>query len=288
MLVKAIRGVARGLILADERHGQILARLDAIEQTRSTLPRALTGTADARERILSLAKLLQPHAAAGQDKVRVGRKGDGGYVMISDFKDIGGALSFGVGDDISWDLDIAARGIQVHQFDHSIDAPPETHSSIVFHRTKVQGLPNGEGETLESILANTAVDPTRDWILKIDIEDDEWAVFDATPDAALRRLKQIVCEFHNFQYVAIDQQRYERCLSVLRKLVRLFDVVHVHANNHSPMVMIGGVPFPDVIEVTFASREHYKFHVTDEIFPTPLDSPNKSTVEDYFLGRFAF
>ena len=62
-----------------------------------------------------------PRKRLDSTKIRLGRNFDGGYVLLDDFADVGAALSLGINDDASWDLDIAQRNIPVQQFDHTID-----------------------------------------------------------------------------------------------------------------------------------------------------------------------
>jgi hypothetical protein len=56
--------------------------------------------------ILALPRNFSPQTAIGYSKIRVGRDGDGCYVMVDDFKDITAAFSFGIGNDASRDLAI--------------------------------------------------------------------------------------------------------------------------------------------------------------------------------------
>jgi hypothetical protein len=65
-------------------------------------------------------------------------------------------------------------------------------------------------------------------------------------------------------------------------------VVHVHANAIGGALLIGGVPFPNVLEVAFASRRHYTLEETDELFPTALDAANDPRLPDLHLGPFKF
>jgi hypothetical protein len=44
--------------------------------------------------------------------------------MIDDFGGVRAALSIGIGEEISWDMDMGRRGVVVFQFDHTIDAAP--------------------------------------------------------------------------------------------------------------------------------------------------------------------
>lgn len=207
--------------------------------------------------------------------------------MIDDFVGIRAALSFGIEANASWDEEIAAQGVTVHQYDHTIDAPPVLNDRLVFNKTKITPEDEPGGRCIPSILSEIGESEAASVILKIDIEFDEWAVFDATPADELAKFSQIVCEFHCFSFVE-DNGHFRRFLRVLAKLDELFATVHVHANNYGPMMLIGGVPFPQVLEVSFASRQRYQFAPSDELFPTPLDEPNRPDVPDYALGAFRF
>jgi len=66
--------------------------------------------------IKDMMALRQPQSIVGFEKIRVGGANDGGYVKVDNFERIKTALSIGVGLDISWDLSIAKRGVQVLQF----------------------------------------------------------------------------------------------------------------------------------------------------------------------------
>jgi len=87
---------------------------------------------------------------------------------------------------------------------------------------------------------------------------------------------------------ALDDDWFERALSALSKLNEKFAVVHVHANNYRPLLAIGNVLFPEVLEVTYASRAKYTFTDCDDVFPGPLDSPNWPAAADYGLGKFVY
>ncbi len=68
--------------------------------------------------IRELYDLVRPLGLPGLRKIRVGNPlGDGGYVMVDDFDGITAALSLGIGRDISWDLQMAGMGVEIHQFD---------------------------------------------------------------------------------------------------------------------------------------------------------------------------
>jgi hypothetical protein len=237
-------------------------------------------------RIRTLARLLKPQRALGYTKVRTGGRNDGGYVCLDDFADTSAALSFGIGHEISWDLDMAGRGITVFQYDHTIVAPPAAHPNFRFFRERVTAE-DGDAASIPAILARHEISKPGSAILKIDVEGDEWPIFAALPEDQFRCVSQIICEFHDF-WNAANRDWFERAEIVLRKLNKSFAVVHVHANNYAPMLIAGTAAFPNVLEVTFASRARYSFTETDEEFPNGLDRPNDKDQPDYFLSRFHY
>lgn len=249
--------------------------------------RALAFSRPARDRILTLARLLTPQQAVGKRKIRVGSAEDGGYICLDDFEGLREAFSLGIGMRDDWGTAVAEKGVAVHQFDHTVDAPAPTNDRCHFHKSKIVPIKTTAAtEDLGSLLTRYAA-PTSSPILKMDIEGDEWAVLAAATDRTLRRFSQIIIEFHYMSSAAKDG-RYGQALSALQRLDKNFAVVHVHGNNTVPWVPIGNVPFPETLEVTYANRERYELKKSDEVFPTPLDAPNDRARCDMYLGRFDF
>jgi hypothetical protein len=249
--------------------------------------RFLTNCPVAIERICSLAALLRPQQAQGIRKVRVGGPHDGGYVCLEDFGDIEAAISLGTGQDVSWDAELADRGLIVYQYDHTVPGPPTTHANFRFNRRRLGADADDATETIASVLSLGHLARPSSVVLKIDIEEAEWSVFEAASIDALNVFSQVICEFHDFQQVT-DDDWFKTAFSVLKKLNEKFAPVHVHANNHEPLLVIGNLLFPQVLEVTYASRGKYTFGETDEVFPSKLDSPNSARTPDYSLGRFVY
>jgi hypothetical protein len=265
-----------------------VSRYDYLEADRNIF-RQING-ADAAEmgrRIRLVGRKLTPCKSVEHQKIRLGADADGGYVCLDDFEGIKTALSFGIDTDVSWDLDVAKRGIVVHQFDHTVDGPPVQHQNFRFNKQMIApSAENGHASIHSIIEANLLSDPAS-VVLKIDIEGSEWDVFDSTPEQELDKFSQIICEFHGFQFVD-DDAFFQKVSRVLDKLGSLFQVVHVHGNNYCPMFSLGGVPFPSLLEVTFVNRRRSTFQETEEIFPTQLDQANNQKRPDFFLGRFEF
>ena len=265
-----------------------VSNFEAREQERRRID-ALAASSNARQRIIQIAHLLKPHNAIGQSKIRIGGRNDGGYICLDDFKFIKGALSFGISNDVSWDSQIADRGILVYQFDHTVSGPPNLHPNFRFEKKRIiaSGSETSTATTLSSILTHLGeVDPSS-LILKIDIDHDEWEVFEKISAKELSGFSQIICEFHCFSRV-IEDNWFARAKSVLEKLHSRFEVVHLHANNYARLISIGNVPFCESLEVTYGSRDRYTFGPLEQVIPTNIDAPNDPNRPDIYLGYFEF
>ena len=237
--------------------------------------------------LLDFLSQFTPSSAVGHAKIRVGNpSGDGAYVMLDDFEGIVGALSAGIGGDVSWDQEIANRGIDIYQFDHTIAGPPAAHERFHFFRRKISSKATDSSESIRSVIDKIPHSEGR-LIFKIDIEGAEWEAFDAVAAGDLRRVAQLVGEFHGFSNAANNDWR-ERAKRVITKLNDVFQIVHVHGNNWSSLELIANVPFPDVVEVTFVNRAMYQFEEAVETYPTSIDRPNHGNRPDIFLGSLRF
>jgi len=241
-------------------------------------------TALLQKRLVTLARLLEPTSATGIAKRRMGHSGDGGYVMLDDFEEVRFALSLGVGAEMTWDIEMANLGIEVHQFDYTIEMPPEAHENIHFHQSRIAPMQANKDHSLASA---QALGGNGLCIIKIDIEGDEWSVLEAAADHDFDRVTQLIVEFHDFDRAGQDEW-YDRAERVLQRLATNFRVVHVHANNNGALTVRGNVAFPEILEVTFGNKSRYAFEPCAETFPTPLDAPNRDDLPDIMLGAFRF
>jgi SAM-dependent methyltransferase len=246
------------------------------------------GEAVTGEEIRTTLRLLRPHAANGVNKARFGSPNDGGYVLLDDFRGVDTAFSFGIEQNASWDMDVAQRGLTVYQFDHTVDAPISGDPQFIFAKKRICAEAGPDRESLKLLIErHDKQNANPNILMKLDIECEEWEVFDATPSEMLCRFSQIVGEFHYFQALADPHWRH-LFARVLQKLSNHYAVVHVHANNYAGFSNIANVVVPNVLEITFANRSIYSFTETDEIFPGPLDEPNDPSRPDMFLGSFRF
>ena len=230
-----------------------------------------------------LHSLLKIDSAEGFDLIRIGRDYDGGYIMLDDFEPGGIAYSFGISGDVSWDKDMASRGYDVFMYDHTIDGLPEENTR--FHWSKL-GIADGVThddrlKTLEELISRNGHEGKRDMILKMDVEGAEWGFLESVKPETLSQFSQMTFELHNM----IKLADHERVLNILRKINETHQLVHLHANNVSSYVTIGGRNFAALFEVSYVLRDKYKFSSEYDVkLPLKIDMPNITGWPEIELG----
>lgn len=81
--------------------------------------------------------------STGHDLVRVGPKGDGGYILPDDFDEIKAVYSAGVGFESGFELEFARMGIPCFLADASVSGPAISHPMFAFKREFLTPEPGG-------------------------------------------------------------------------------------------------------------------------------------------------
>ncbi|MFA5041513.1 MAG: FkbM family methyltransferase, partial [Bdellovibrionales bacterium] len=195
--------------------------------------------------------------------------------------------SLGVGQDVSWDLEMANKGCQIFLYDHTVESLPAEHPNFHWSKIGIEGKssPDATFRTIDELIAQNGHKGRKDLILKTDIEAAEWPVFAEMSEETLCQFSQIIGEFHRLARV-VDPQYREMMLTALRKINKHFQLVHAHANNFTGMALVAGVPVYYCMEMAFVRRSDHEFTATKRSFPTPLDYPCISRLPDLFLDGF--
>jgi hypothetical protein len=238
---------------------------------------------DADGRCAEAARLLRPYQT-DTTLVRVGDRGDGGYVMAEDLSAVA-AISIVIGENASWDIDIAGRGLPVAMFDPTIPGPPSFVTNSTFHRvglgTSEQAVATGLAlEPLPRLLELARVPAIGDLILKIDVEGAEW---DALADVNdFSRYPQIVLEIHELARLG-EASSAASVLHLLRALHATHLPIHLHANNEAGLAGFGAYWLPDVVEVSYMRRDLARNARPAGTLDTHLDSPSNARFTDLAL-----
>jgi hypothetical protein len=236
--------------------------------------------------------------------IRVGPPNDGGYVVSKEHsKNLTNVLSFGIDNNIDFEIKFNQifKPKRTLLFDHTINKLPKKTKFFFFKK----GL-----SIKKNLLFTTLDDETKNFkdnknFLKIDIEYDEFKVFDNVDIEILKKFSQIICEFHfifldkddvnskknltpyfekfmisNYEKINILlAEYYER---VLKKINKNFIPFHMHANNSLPLKKIFGRNLPQLLEISFLRKDLVKKkRLSLSKYPIDdLDLPNKPYKKD--------
>ena len=155
----------------------------------------LTGDPDEQ---LCIYHLLVPKKVVGKERILLGSKRDGCYVLLDDFKDIKIAYSFGIATMIQFDQALAERGIDVYMYDHTIKGLPFQNPKFHWKKIGIKGNNdnNPELKTLEELLKENGHEKENNMIFKIDTEGAEWNAINDLKDEILTQFKYIAIEYH--------------------------------------------------------------------------------------------
>lgn len=237
--------------------------------------------------LLNLLALIRPWHMANEVKIRVGSEA-GGYVLPACAARTNLVLSVGSGAEAGFDGELAALGASILQFDRSQERAPLEQAKVRLVR-QGWGARDSADERLLSLGSMMAL---ADWsgascpILKFDSGGAEWEALQAAASGQLERFEIIVGRFHDFQHL-LDRGYFDRVNAVFAKLARTHKVVHLHGSNAGGFVMVGGIPFPRTLEISYLKTGCAVFtgHSAEPI-PGPLDRPNLPHLPDLYLRAF--
>jgi len=237
------------------------------------------------------------------EKIRAGKAGDGGYVVLLELCKKSKALySYGVSNDVSFELDFLNKSpnAKVRLFDHTIDKLPENHTNFSFTKEGVSHFKNEHLNTIESHLSLFGDTHLTNKTLKIDVEWAEWGVFENMSEQTLSGFDQILCEFHTvpviykdshsphftefhkFIYSEINGLLFERYSRILNRIFKNYYAYHVHLNNSLELTEVGGEMIPSLVELSLVNKNLVKQpKISNLKFPIEgLDFPNKPHRKD--------
>lgn len=213
--------------------------------------------------------------------VRVGGNGDGGYLVPDDLVGLQACFSPGVAATANFELELAERSIPCFMADYSVNKPPLIHPLFDFEK-KYLGTVNDEVfTTLPGWMERKAADKS-DLLLQMDIEGAEYGVILDTPESYLKKFRIIVLEFHNLHRL-FSSSGFDLIDMTFSKLLRNFEIVHIHPNNCTPAISVGDYSIPSVMEFTFLRKDRIAAKKVARFFPHPLDIKNMNQFEDIVL-----
>ncbi len=240
------------------------------------LPNFYAGRRTANEDILALIAKLRPQDC-GLDLIRVGGKGDGGYLIPNDLSGIEFCFSPGVSNVSHFEDELADLNIRSFLADYSVDSPAIIRPELTFDKQFLGASDYGVYFTLETWKNKYLREYSGDLLLQMDIEGAEYEVILGTSDSLLSQFRIIVVEFHALNRF-FDSFAFRLMSACFEKLLKSFVVVHLHPNNSAGIEASGALEIPRLMEFTFLNRKRIIKTKPQLDFPHKLD-------EDNFLGE---
>jgi len=198
--------------------------------------------------------ILKVYKIKDIEKIRLGKDYDGGYI-IYDIERYDILISCGILDDISFEEAFIKKykNIDCIAFDGTINKLPHNNSKIKFIKKNISYINSPNTTNLYNEINNY-----NNVFLKMDIEGHEvkWLLSQSTE--ILKKIKQLVIEFHyeDGKKIFTNEQKWKS----IKKLNETHMLVHFHANNggagggERAIEIVDGVRIPNTFECTYIRK----------------------------------
>lgn len=225
-----------------------------------------------KDRIKNLIDKLHP-ITTDKSLIRLGPKGDGGYLIPNDLKNIEACFSPGIDKICGFEKDCAKLGMKVFLADKSIDNLPELHDKFTFIKKFIGAITNEDFYTLDDFVNLMIPNSDNDLILQMDIEGFEYEVFLSTSTNLIDRFRIIVVEFH-WLHQLWNKPFFDIISRTFEKILQTHSVVHIHPNNYEIVLKNHGIEIPNDMEFTFLRNDRIINRTFTNSFPHALDYDN--------------
>ena len=227
-------------------------------------------------------KLLGDGNEIGINLIRLGDDGDGGYLIPDDLTNLDKNYSAGIGLLTKFENDLQNK--------YSIDSMMLDFNNInknilpknsQFFKKKLSLFSNENQITINDWIDNK----DEEIILKIDIEGDEYMNLASITNEKLMKVRILIVELHDLRNLRnlIFLRNFDKIIS---KLIQFFYPCHLHINNMSKVINIGGFKVPDMLEMTFIRKDRVKdFNFNYSKLPNKLDKKTVKDKEEIILDK---
>jgi len=230
------------------------------------------------------------------NKIRLGNKEDGGYVIGDINHKYNCYISCGINREESFTRDFLNEYNYIikeksYGFDGTIlEYPIQYTKNIKFIKKNINNFDDDYNTTLLDILNNNS-----NIFIKMDIEGWEYTWLEYYENKTLlNNISQMVIEFHGLNennYLADGckvpvELNNLRKIKVFKILSKYFYIIHVHGNNWCQVK--NGIP--NVLEITFLNKKFFNKipELNKTPFPIDIDFPNTNKFPEINLNYYPF
>ncbi|MDA9697200.1 FkbM family methyltransferase [Candidatus Pelagibacter sp.] len=221
----------------------------------------------------------------GHDLVRVGEKGDGGYLVPNILHKVEYCLSPGVGPTSTFEDQLLKYNIKSFLADGTVNYTGNHH----FIKKNLNTYNDENNITIQQMMSEIKeITNNKSLLLQMDIEGSEIEVLLSTDQDTLKKFKILVIEFHHFKYLS-HPTILKVYNAIFNKLLKDFTICHIHPNTSLGTTIIKKKKIPDVLEITFLNNEELKTKEPIQYtLPCDLDTKNFETDEEIILPEFFY
>lgn len=243
---------------------------DLIRQLFLTSGKSLTNSTNADDLERFVTKFGPK--SVGKDLIRIGGKGDGGYLIPDDLDGISACFSPGVDVTSTFEEELSTKyDIKSYMVDFSVDKPPVENKLFQFEKKFLGNKNDDKFIRLEDWVKNNLDESDNsDLLLQMDIEGAEYEVIIDTPQGVFTKFRIMAIEFHLLDMI-FNKHAFMMMEAVFDKLSNDFTVAHIHPNNSRPILNKGSIDIPELLEFTFLRNDRVKLDEKKLIFPHHLD-----------------
>jgi hypothetical protein len=189
------------------------------------------------------------------NKIRLGNKYDGGYVIADNIGDYDVYISAGIGEDESFSNNFLNKYNVVNSgaFQYEISKLPHNFPKhkLNFYKRNISDKSDDKNANLRFFINNY-----NDIFLKMDIEGSEFLWFNSLSINDLKKFKQLVVEFHGITDNSFGHL-FETKMNVFKNLFETHYIIHIHGNNFSvpKVVDVNGINVPWIVEITYVRKD---------------------------------
>ncbi len=233
---------------------------------------------------LCIYHLIAPKKVIGKNRILLGTKSDGCYVLLDDFKDIKIAYSFGIANMIQFDTELANRGIDVYMYDHTINGLPYQNPRFHWKKIGIRGKNevNSNLKTLEDLMQENGHTKEKNMIFKIDTEGAEWNSLNDLPEIILTQFKYIVIEYH-----FINLNEGQLYYNVIKKISKTHQAFYLRCHGRDNIVIFGNNRICKFLEVSYIIKVNNNFDKDDVMYPIfkfDFSGPNNSEKVEFNIN----
>jgi hypothetical protein len=232
---------------------------------------------------------LIPYDVSQFTKKRLGKDGDGGYVLAMDpLKEIEAVVVFGINDEDSFETHLAKhvdpKKVPFYLCDPFVPYTAEGKNDFHFSSLGLAGETKEKMITLPDFLKAKNLEGKK-ILLKVDIEGAEWESFANLQPSDFDNVVCLIIEFHRL----IHLQEVPQQVKTLDLLNSRFVLNHCHVNNNGYVNRFGPTFFPDVLECSYINKKfleenNISFERRRQIYPCEIDQQNIDVHPDYPIG----